>query len=171
MAASNVFAEILERIRAANETLIGAGQLPPGIDQSRIAVEPPRDAAHGDMATNAAMVLAKDAGRKPRELAELICHARALARFFAGTRRAVFRCDWWGLAGRTLFDPEGRWAQTGAALGDHRAAALDVPIASLVQAWPEAVARLMAPVLRALEPDLVLNADWVRAQAPRWRRS
>jgi arginyl-tRNA synthetase len=72
MAASNVFAEILERVRAANEALIGAGQLPAGIDQSRIAVEPPRDAAHGDMATNAAMVLAKDAGRKPRELAELI---------------------------------------------------------------------------------------------------
>jgi arginyl-tRNA synthetase len=72
MAASNVFAEILERIRAANEALIGGGQLPAGIDQSRIAVEPPRDAAHGDMATNAAMVLAKDAGRKPRDLAELI---------------------------------------------------------------------------------------------------
>jgi arginyl-tRNA synthetase len=72
MAASNVFAEILERVRAANEALIDAGQLPAGIDQSRIAVEPPRDAAHGDMATNAAMVLAKDADRKPRDLAELI---------------------------------------------------------------------------------------------------
>jgi arginyl-tRNA synthetase len=72
MAASNVFAEILERIRAANEALVSTGQLPAGIDQSRIAVEPPRDAAHGDMATNAAMVLAKDAGRKPRDLAELI---------------------------------------------------------------------------------------------------
>jgi arginyl-tRNA synthetase len=72
MAASNVFAEILERVRVANEALINAGQLPAGIDQSRITVEPPRDPAHGDMATNAAMVLAKDAGRKPRELAELI---------------------------------------------------------------------------------------------------
>jgi hypothetical protein len=69
-----------------------------------------------------------------------------------------------------LFDPDGRWAHSGAALGDHRAAMLDVPIASLVQAWPEAAARLMAPVLRALEPDLVLDADWVRAQAPRWRQ-
>ena len=46
--------------------------LPPAIDQSRIVVEPPREAAHGDMATNAAMVLAKDAGKKPRELAEAI---------------------------------------------------------------------------------------------------
>ena len=72
MTGSNVFAEILKRVRAANEALIGAGVLPSGIDQSRVAVEPPRDAAHGDMATNAAMVLAKDAGRKPRDLAELI---------------------------------------------------------------------------------------------------
>jgi arginyl-tRNA synthetase len=72
MPLSNIFAEMLERVRAANAALIGAGQMPPTIDQSRITVEPPRDAAHGDMATNAAMLLAKDAGRKPRELAELI---------------------------------------------------------------------------------------------------
>jgi arginyl-tRNA synthetase len=52
--------------------LVAAGILPSGIDQSRVTVEPPRDAGHGDMSTNAAMVLAKDAGRKPRELAETI---------------------------------------------------------------------------------------------------
>ncbi|HEX4827460.1 MAG TPA: arginine--tRNA ligase, partial [Xanthobacteraceae bacterium] len=46
--------------------------MPTGIDQSRIVVEPPRESAHGDMATNAAMVLAKDAGTKPRPLAEAI---------------------------------------------------------------------------------------------------
>jgi len=68
----NIFAEMLERVRATSEALIAAGVLPPGIDQSRVTVEPPRDAAHGDMSTNAAMVLAKDAGRKPRELAETI---------------------------------------------------------------------------------------------------
>ena len=39
------------------------GGLPPGIDLSRVVVEPPRDASHGDMATNAAMVLAKEAGQ------------------------------------------------------------------------------------------------------------
>jgi len=43
-----------------------------GIDLSRVVVEPPRDAAHGDMATNAAMVLAKDAKVKPRDLAEQV---------------------------------------------------------------------------------------------------
>jgi arginyl-tRNA synthetase len=72
MLLSNIFAEMLERVRAANEALIAAGVLPQGIDQSRITVEPPRDTGHGDMATNAAMVLAKDAGRKPGDLAELI---------------------------------------------------------------------------------------------------
>src|SRR5438067_3892221 len=72
MPLDNIFAEMLERVRAANEALVAADVLPSGIDQSRVTVEPPRDAAHGDMATNAAMVLAKDAGRKPRELAELI---------------------------------------------------------------------------------------------------
>ena len=72
MPSINIFAEMLERVRAASEALAAAGVLPSGIDQSRVTVEPPRDAAHGDMATNAAMVLAKDAGRKPRELAETI---------------------------------------------------------------------------------------------------
>ena len=49
-----------------------AGELPVGIDRSRVSVEPPRDPSHGDLATNAAMVLAKPAGMKPRDLAQLI---------------------------------------------------------------------------------------------------
>src|SRR5690242_483319 len=72
MASTNIFAEVVERVRAASDALSADGQLPSGIDQSRVTVEPPRDAAHGDMATNAAMVLAKEAGRRPRELAEMI---------------------------------------------------------------------------------------------------
>jgi arginyl-tRNA synthetase len=72
MAAQNIFAEVLDRVRAANEALVAAAELPADIDQSRVVVEPPRDPAHGDMATNAAMVLAKDAGKKPRDLAEAI---------------------------------------------------------------------------------------------------
>src|SRR5262249_29723049 len=69
---TNIFAVVLDKVRAANDALAAAGVLPAGLDQSRIVVEPPRDAAHGDMATNAAMVLAKDAGKKPRELADAI---------------------------------------------------------------------------------------------------
>ena len=68
----NIFAAVLDKVRAANNALVADGVLPHAIDQSRIVVEPPREAAHGDMATNAAMVLAKDAGKKPRELAEAI---------------------------------------------------------------------------------------------------
>jgi arginyl-tRNA synthetase len=72
MSPQNIFALMLDRVRAANDELAAAGMLPVGIDQSRIVVEPPREAGHGDMATNAALVLAKDARRKPRELAEAI---------------------------------------------------------------------------------------------------
>ena len=75
--ANNIFNQVLDRVRAVNTRLAATGMLPAGIDQSRIVVEPPRDAAHGDMATNAAMVLAKDAGRKPRELAQAIADGLA----------------------------------------------------------------------------------------------
>jgi arginyl-tRNA synthetase len=68
---SNIFATVHARVIAANQALIASGALP-ALDLARVVVEPPRDATHGDMATNAAMVLAKDARRKPRELADLI---------------------------------------------------------------------------------------------------
>ena len=77
MTDQNIFAVMLDKVRAANAALAAAGVLPAGIDQSRVVVEPPRDPAHGDMATNAAMVLAKDAGKKPRELAEAIAERAA----------------------------------------------------------------------------------------------
>ena len=54
------------------DELIAEGALPAEINRKNVAVEPPRDAAHGDLATNAAMVLAKGAGTNPRALAELI---------------------------------------------------------------------------------------------------
>ena len=63
----HLFAAMLARVRAATAPLLGADA-----DLARIVVEPPRDPSHGDMATNAAMALAKDAGQKPRELAEKI---------------------------------------------------------------------------------------------------
>ena len=52
--------------------LAASGSLPAGLDTSRVAVEAPRDVTHGDLATNAAMVLSKAAGMKPRDLAELL---------------------------------------------------------------------------------------------------
>ncbi|MFN2472927.1 MAG: arginine--tRNA ligase [Sphingomicrobium sp.] len=56
----------------ALDTLVADGTLPAGFDRRNVAVEPPRDPAHGDLATNAAMVLAKPAGTNPRALAALI---------------------------------------------------------------------------------------------------
>jgi arginyl-tRNA synthetase len=72
MTQTNIVATVLRKVRTANEALIADGVLPANVDQSRITLEPPREAAHGELATNAALVLAKDARRKPRELAELI---------------------------------------------------------------------------------------------------
>lgn len=69
---THLFARLLSRVHAVCGALIEEGALPAGIDLSRIVVEPPKDASHGDMATNAAMVLAKDAKAKPRDLADKI---------------------------------------------------------------------------------------------------
>ena len=68
----HLFADVLARVHAICASLATDGRWPDGIDFSRIVVEPPRDASHGDMATNAAMVLAKEAKSKPRDLAEAI---------------------------------------------------------------------------------------------------
>src|ERR1700754_2265120 len=68
----HLFADVLARVHAVCGVLATEGGWPAGIDLSRVVVEPPRDAAHGDMATNAAMVLAKEAKSKPRDLAEKI---------------------------------------------------------------------------------------------------
>lgn len=66
----NLFADVRAVVLAALDAMVAEGALPAGLDTQAVAVEPPRDAAHGDMATNAAMVLAKPAGTNPRALAE-----------------------------------------------------------------------------------------------------
>ena len=68
----HLFANVLSRVHGVCAALAAEGVLPAGLDLARVVVEPPRDATHGDMATNAAMVLAKDAKAKPRELADRI---------------------------------------------------------------------------------------------------
>ncbi|WP_435258842.1 arginine--tRNA ligase [Thioclava sp. FR2] len=68
----NLFADIRSLVIDALNTLQAEGTLPAGLDLSNVAVEPPRDSAHGDMATNAAMVLSKPAGLQPRLIAEAL---------------------------------------------------------------------------------------------------
>ena len=62
----------VRHIDAALDALVSAGTLPADLPRSAVTVEPPRDAGHGDLATNAAMVLAKPAGTNPRALAQAL---------------------------------------------------------------------------------------------------
>ena len=71
----NIFAEFNERIRKIVESLGIAAADGSALDLGRVSVEAPRDPSHGDLATNAAMVLAKSAGQNPRTLAERIAAA------------------------------------------------------------------------------------------------
>ena len=65
-------AAFVGHISAALDALVAAGTLPAGLSRAAVAVEPPRDPSHGDLAINAAMVLAKPAGTNPRALAEAL---------------------------------------------------------------------------------------------------
>ncbi|MEH3119816.1 MAG: arginine--tRNA ligase [Methylorubrum populi] len=71
----NIFALFETRVREALESLTRSGRLPEGLDLSRVLVEPPRDPAHGDLATNAALVLAKEAKQNPKALGEALAEA------------------------------------------------------------------------------------------------
>jgi arginyl-tRNA synthetase len=68
----NVFTHFRAVVDTELAALSAAGELPEELDTKNIAVEPPRDASHGDIATNAALVLAKQARKKPRDIAEML---------------------------------------------------------------------------------------------------
>ncbi|MBT3400203.1 MAG: arginine--tRNA ligase [Rhodospirillaceae bacterium] len=68
----NVFSAFKAIVELEIESLVADGTLPEGTNGARVSVDPPRDASHGDLSTNAAMVLAKPAGLKPRDLAETL---------------------------------------------------------------------------------------------------
>ncbi len=67
-----IYAAYAGHLNTALDALEAAGTLPGGLNRGPITVEPPRDPSHGDLATNAAMVLAKPAGMNPRALAEAL---------------------------------------------------------------------------------------------------
>src|SRR5713101_2215409 len=72
---SNIFGDFRRLVLAALDDLVAEGALPPGLDFGRIAIEPPREPSHGDLATNAAMVLAGAVKENPMALAERILPA------------------------------------------------------------------------------------------------
>ncbi|RMH44775.1 MAG: arginine--tRNA ligase [Alphaproteobacteria bacterium] len=85
----NLFSEIRGLVLDQLGKMVEAGELPEGLDFSNVKVEPPRDPMHGDMATNAAMVLARPAAMKPRDIAarlaeRLVADARIAAADVAG---------------------------------------------------------------------------------------
>lgn len=65
----NLFQHFQAEVTRQIDALVAEGALPAGLDTSRLTVEPPRDTSHGDITTNAAMILAKPAGMKPRDIA------------------------------------------------------------------------------------------------------
>ncbi|MDI9407978.1 MAG: arginine--tRNA ligase [Candidatus Pacebacteria bacterium] len=72
---SHILARLLGQIFRALEQLEAKGEIPRGLKFTRVTVDPPRDLSHGELATNAAMVLAKEARLKPQELAHKIGQA------------------------------------------------------------------------------------------------
>lgn len=69
---SNIFHAYKDKVGDLLGKMAANGDIPQGLDLSRVTVEPPKDASHGDMATNAAMVLSKAAGKNPRQLGEAL---------------------------------------------------------------------------------------------------
>ena len=68
----NLFEDMRAHVVRVVEGLAADGKLPAGLDTARLSVEPPREAEHGDVTTNAAMVLSRQASMKPRDLAALL---------------------------------------------------------------------------------------------------
>ena len=101
---SNIFGDFRRLVVAALDRLVGEGALPPELDYSRVAVEPPRDPAHGDLATNAAMVLAGAVKQNPMALAERIAAALDGQELVSGNYRgrgfAVAAARWWATRSR-----------------------------------------------------------------------
>ncbi|MBV9861124.1 MAG: arginine--tRNA ligase [Alphaproteobacteria bacterium] len=84
---TNIFADCRRLVTAALEDLQQSGGLPAELDFARVTVEPPRDPAHGDLATNAAMVLAGAVRQNPMALAERIAAALAGRELASGEYR------------------------------------------------------------------------------------
>ncbi len=94
----NIFNKFRADVLSVIEALAKEGALPAGLDTPRVSVEPPREAAHGELSSNAAMVLAKPAGMKSRDLAQLLAdrlaaHPEVTEVSVAGPGFVNFRLD------------------------------------------------------------------------------
>ena len=109
----NLFADIRGLVISCLDAMVADGTLPDGLAMGAVTVEPPRDASHGDMATNAAMVLAKPAKMNPRMIADalatrLLADDRVAAAEVAGPGFLNLRLApvlWQGVVKAALTDP------------------------------------------------------------------
>jgi hypothetical protein len=104
-----------------------------------------------------------------RSVAELVRHARGLAARFGSATNVEFRCEWHGLAGRTLGgNGSAYWSRRPVPIDSHRVATVVSPVASLKAEWPSIVSRLTSPVARLFgieefaSPEVILkrSATW-----------
>jgi arginyl-tRNA synthetase len=114
----NIFRDVKTDLVRTIEALIAKGVVPDGLDLSRVTVESPRERAHGDMATNAAMVLCKQAGMKPRDLADALATALPDSDLIASAEVAGPGFINMRLKGSVWFDVLRGILQQGTAYGD-----------------------------------------------------
>ena len=159
----NLFAEIRNLVLENLAALAAAGALPSGLEYGSVTVEPPRDAAHGDMATNAAMVLAKPAGLAPRVIADalaarLLTDPRVITADVAGPgflNLTLSPAMWQGVVRAALTDGAGFGAST---LGQGRR--VNVEFVSANPTGPMHVGHVRGAVVGDALSRLLAFAGW-----------
>lgn len=103
--------------------------------------------------------------------AEFVAHASALSTAYPRSALVLFRCEWVGLAGRSIHDPyRGRWFHAGQpAEEDHRVSTATFSVGEISADRFRVIETLVGPVARAFGIGSTLNAEWIAAQAPTWK--
>ena len=104
-----------------------------------------------------------------REVAEIVRHARAMAPNFKSLKSVRFRCEWHGLQGRQLRDPESDPSMTRVSRTGRVVAAVERKPEDLTNAWPEIVSEVAGRLARSFDANLDITAEWVRHVAPKFR--
>lgn len=104
-----------------------------------------------------------------REVGEMVRHAQAFSERFSRPMSIAFRCEWTGLKGRSLADPNRDWGPGQTARTESVTSQGEWPFIQLTQDWPGIVAHLIGPLMRAFAPSLRLGEAWVRNESAAWR--
>ncbi len=105
-----------------------------------------------------------------RSLAEFVRHARGLAERFDTATAVAFRCEWHGLSGRYVYNPDSHWFDARSSRSDHRVATGTWPVSMLTTGWPRIVAELCGPVARLFGIERTLTEEVIVQAAPHWSR-